>query len=121
MSSRLPKETLLSLDGGPCFARMSLAEARVTMRTYEEYSEERNDSDGDAAPFYIFDYRALEPASKFSDGTPLTTEFDTPTCFKNDVMEGISKSRFRPLPPAWLLVGSARSGTPIHDHPLTVA
>jgi len=34
-------------------------------------------------------------------------------------MAGIHE--LRPLPPSWLLVAAARSGTPIHDHPHTVA
>ena len=34
---------------------------------------------------------------------------------------GCTSTEYRPLPTAWLLVGVKRSGTPIHDHPLTVA
>jgi hypothetical protein len=33
----------------------------------------------------------------------------------------VTGSRFRPLPPAWLLVGARASGTPIHNHPSTIA
>ena len=40
---------------------------------------------------------------------------------RHDAMAGCTGTRFRPLPPAWLLVGPPRSGTPVHDHPLTVA
>ena len=36
-------------------------------------------------------------------------------------MACIDGTEYRPLPPAWLLMGVKRSGTPIHDHPLTVA
>lgn len=45
----------------------------------------------------------------------------TPRCFQHDAQACINGSTFRPLPPAWLLVGAAGSGTPIHDHPSTAA
>ena len=33
----------------------------------------------------------------------------------------MAQANYRTLPPVWLLVGCARSGTPIHDHPTTAA
>jgi hypothetical protein len=66
--------------------------------------------------------RRLKRGCVFADtGEPLCREFSVPKCFTKDVMSGLTGTQFRPLPPAWLLVGCKRSGTPIHDHPATVA
>ena len=51
----------------------------------------------------------------------MASEYDIPICFSKDVMACLTGTGYRPLPPAWLLVGAVRSGTPIHDHPFTVA
>ena len=107
----------VSLDGGPGFARMSLGNARASMGAYATYC--RAGADGDAAPLYVFDADVL--ASSFADGSPLASEWSTPKCFSHDAQAGVTGSEFRPLPPAWLLVGAARSGTPIHNHPTTAA
>jgi len=139
---RLPPTHRVSLDGGPAFARMSLGVGKVTMAEYQRYCE--NDADGDSAPLYIFDPDVLllnnkknnsnnnnsindskeqeVVANTNSDANDNTTSIvTTPRCFSNDVMACISGTEYRPLPPAWLLVGVKYSGTPIHDHPLTVA
>jgi histone arginine demethylase JMJD6 len=107
----------LSLDGGPAFARMSICRGKVTLTEYERYSNEC--SAQDLAPLYVFDPDIL--SSSFLSGQPVQDEYGIPQCFSADVMECLTGSRFRPLPPAWLLVGTERSGTPIHDHPMTVA
>ena len=104
--------TRVSLDGGPSFARMSMCSGKVTLHEYKQYCE--NQADNDAAPLYVFDPDILK--SKFA-----TEAFPTPPCFSHDAMSCIDGTQYRPLPPAWLLVGAARSGTPIHDHPMTVA
>ena len=106
-----------SVDGGPPFARQSLAQGLISMDEYATYS--RNDSAGDSAPLYIFDPHLLDRT--FSDGTLMRSEFTIPSPFMKDTMACITGSQYRPLPPAWLLVGSMRSGTSIHNHPLTVA
>lgn len=108
---------LLSLDGGPGFARMSLGSGKVSMREYRRYCND--DADGDSAPLYVFDPDIL--TSTFTNGRSVSEEYSIPSCFSKDVMACCSGTNYRPLPPAWLLVGAARSGTPIHDHPLTVA
>lgn len=82
------------------------------MREYLRYCAD--DADGDAAPLYVFDAKVLDEAQ-------LRSGWSTPRCFSHDAQACISGSRFRPLPPAWLLVGTARSGTPMHNHPSTVA
>lgn len=107
----------VSLDGGPAFARMSMCSGKVTMKEYQRYCE--NGADGDSAPLYVFDPDIL--TSSFEDGIPTCSSFSTPACFSNDAMGCINGTEYRPLPPAWLLVGVTRSGTPIHNHPLTVA
>jgi hypothetical protein len=72
----------------------------------------------DDAPLYIFD--AHLATRTFADGGSLRAECGPPpACFSHDAMAGIH--HLRPLPPAWLLVAAARSGTPIHDHPHTGA
>jgi hypothetical protein len=68
---------------------------------------------------YIFDPDILTDC--FSNGKPVQDDWRVPTCFGNDVMACLTGTQFRPLPPAWLLVGATYSGTPIHDHPMTVA
>ena len=107
----------LSLDGGPSFARMSICRGKVTMQEYQAYCGDN--ADDDAAPLYIFDPDIL--TGSFVNGALVQDDYDVPSCFSSDVMACLTGSRFRPLPPAWLLVGVTRSGTPIHDHPLTVA
>jgi histone arginine demethylase JMJD6 len=87
------------------------------MEEYWRYCDA--DADGDFPPLYIFDPKLS--TRTFTDGTLLQAEYAVPPCFSHDMMECITGSRFRPLPPSWLLVGAARSGTPIHDHPLTAA
>ena len=117
--------TRVPLDGGPSFARMSTSTGKVTLTEYLQCCE--NEADKDAAPFYVFDPGILTCtfASKTSDTTDgvvsVSEEFPILPCFSNDAMSGINGSEYRPLPPAWLLVGVERSGTPIHDHPFEVA
>lgn len=115
LAKRLSPETRLSLDGGPYFARMSMNSGRVTMSEYEQYANDNSDS----APLYLFDPDVL--TSTFHNGDAVKDDYTIPSCFALDVMDGLTGSRFRPLPPAWLLVGVERSGTPIHDHPFFVA
>lgn len=112
--------TRLSLDGGPSFARLSMCAGRVDLKEYQRYAD--NSSDGDSAPLYVFDPNILGPASTFSDdGTLVRDAFDTPACFSRDAATEVCDEKLRPLPPKWLLLGAVRSGTPIHDHPTTVA
>lgn len=112
--------TSLSLDGGPSFARLSMCAGRVDLKEYQRYAE--NSSDGDSAPLYVFDPNILGPESTFSDDFSLVRDaFDTPACFSRDAAAAVCDEKLRPLPPKWLLVGAVRSGTPIHDHPTTVA
>jgi histone arginine demethylase JMJD6 len=117
----LPSSTF-SLDGGPAFARNSMSEGKVSMNEYARYVN--NDSDGDVAPLYIFDANALKSNTKsgqFVDGSSFCDAYSIPACFSKDAQEKVTFSAFRPLPPAWLLVGGKGSGTPIHDHPTTAA
>ena len=107
----------VSLDGGPSFARQSICRGKVSLLEYERYCN--SESNNDAAPLYVFDPDVL--TSMFEDGTPVQAEYSTPPCFQADIMHCLTGSRFRPLPPAWLLCGAVRSGTPIHDHPYTIA
>ncbi|CAM9575399.1 unnamed protein product [Scytosiphon promiscuus] len=112
--------TMVSLDGGPSFARQSMSSGKVSLAEYQRYAE--NSSDGDSAPLYVFDPNILGPSSTFrDDGSPVRDAFDTPPCFSRDAASEICDDKLRPLPPKWLLVGAVRSGTPIHDHPTTVA
>lgn len=108
-----------SVDGGPAFARMSLADARVDITAMCEYVSPQCDCEGDLAPLYVFDPGINKRT--FADGTPYAEEFCVPECFSHDTMSPLQGSVYRPLPPGWLLVGGQRSGTPIHDHPHTVA
>jgi histone arginine demethylase JMJD6 len=110
---------LVALDGGPSFARLSLCSAKVSLNEYLRYCG--NDADGDDAPLYVFDPDFLKHDSTFDGGDSVRREFSIPPCFSHDEMACCNGSRFRPLPPAWLLVGATRSGTPIHNHPMTVA
>lgn len=119
LTARIKHDTVFSLDGGPSFARLSMSDCRIEMSEYLRYSS--SSSDNDDAPLYIFDHRILQKDSVFLDGTALKDEYSTPFPFSHDILACCTGSRFRPLPPAWLLVGSKTSGTPIHDHPLTVA
>ena len=109
----------LSLDGGPGFARESMCTGKVSAKEYARYCAEGADSD--AAPLYIFDPDILNSTFADAQSTPVKSEYSVPTCFANDAMGCLTGTRYRPLPPAWLLVGAVRSGTPIHDHPCTVA
>lgn len=109
-------EPLFAVDGGPRWARESLAAPGVSMAAFAGYCA--SDGEGDDAPLYIFDPQLARRS--FGDGRALAAEFQpVPACFSRDAMAGCA--RFRPLPPAWLLLGPRRSGTPIHDHPHTVA
>jgi histone arginine demethylase JMJD6 len=110
---------LVSLDGGPSWARMSMSSAKVSLLEYQRYCA--NNADGDATPLYVFDPDFLKPDSLFANGDSVTAEFSVPPCFSHDEMACCTGSSFRPLPPAWLLVGAKSSGTPIHNHPMTVA
>jgi histone arginine demethylase JMJD6 len=114
---RLGPDTQLSIDGGPSFARESMCMGRVTMSDYGSYCH--HGAADDTAPLYLFDPDVLK--ANFAGGSPVSDEFTIPPCFAHDAMAGLTGSRFRPLPPAWLLVGVDRSGTPIHDHPFFVA
>lgn len=106
--------TPVSLDGGPSFARMSMSGGKVTLHEYEQYCE--NQADNDTAPLYVFDPDILKSRFAMEE-----EEFPIPPCFSKDAMSCINGTQYRPLPPHWLLVGVARSGTPIHDHPMTIA
>ncbi|KAL7538946.1 hypothetical protein ACHAXR_008901 [Thalassiosira sp. AJA248-18] len=105
--------TRVSLDGGPSFARNSMCQGRVTLDEYRLYCES-GEASKDAVPLYVFDPDIMRSAFA-------SDEFSIPECFSVDAMACIDGTEYRPLPPAWLLVGVKRSGTPIHDHPLTVA
>ncbi len=112
--------TRVSLDGGPSFARQSMCAGKASLKDYQRYAE--NASDGDSAPLYVFDPNILGHASTFcDDGSLVRDAFGTPPCFSHDAGAAVCDEKFRPLPPSWLLVGAVRSGTPIHDHPTTVA
>lgn len=117
LAARSCPTTKVSLDGGPSFARASICSGKVSMTEYQRYCEA--DADGDSTPLYVFDADFLK--STFSDGSLVSSASSIPACFSNDMMSCCNGTRFRPLPPAWLLVGVVGSGTPIHDHPLTVA
>jgi histone arginine demethylase JMJD6 len=117
LAARTESANRVSLDGGPFFARNSMCSGKVSMKEYQRYCE--NDADGDLAPLYVFDPYHLE--SKFANGSLVQADFSIPPCFSTDAMSCCNGTRFRPLPPAWLLIGALSSGTPIHDHPLTVA
>jgi histone arginine demethylase JMJD6 len=91
-----------------------MCQGKVTLDEYKQYCESGGEAEKDVAPLYIFDPDIL--SSTFA-----SDEFSTPACFSKDAMACIDGTEYRPLPPAWLLVGVKRSGTPIHDHPLTVA
>mmetsp|Transcript_3855 Transcript_3855/g.4198 ORF Transcript_3855/g.4198 Transcript_3855/m.4198 type:complete len:401 (+) Transcript_3855:54-1256(+) len=113
-----PHDPHFSVDGGPGFARMSMADARVGIQSFAaDYC--LSDSQSDLAPLYIFD-PAIDTRT-FADGTRYADEFAVPDCFAQDTMKPLQGTVYRPLPPGWLLVGPKRSGTPIHDHPHTVA
>ena len=112
-STTIFKTARVSLDGGPSFARMSMGQGKVTLEEYKHYCES-GEASKDIAPLYVFDPDVLK-------STFASDEFHVPECFSNDVMACMDGTEYRPLPPAWLLVGVKRSGTPIHDHPLTVA
>lgn len=114
----------VSLDGGPGFARMSMNTGYVTLQEYQHYCKNENEADTDLAPLYVFDHKILQLdclRNEIGITTPTTTANKSPLCFSHDMMSCIEGSEYRPLPPAWLLIGAARSGTPIHDHPLTIA
>lgn len=111
-----PAEPRFGVDGGPSWAREDLSAPAVTLEAYAEYCAV--DAEGDDAPLYIFDEHMR--SRTFADGTAMQAECTpTPQCFRHDAMAGVGW--LRPLPPSWLLVGAKRSGTPIHNHPFTVA
>lgn len=116
LSLRFP-DSVVSLDGGPGFARMSMADGRASMSEYCRYCNQ--EAREDKAPLYVFDYKMLQPSTVM--GQTLQSEYKTPSIFTHDIMSGCTGSTFRPLPPQWMLIGVERSGTPIHDHPCTVA
>lgn len=102
------------VDGGPPFACETLASAGVTMAAYAEYL--LGGAARDLSPLYIFDdkfgTRRDAAGALFIDAMPLPAFFtaDAPTATTD-----------RPLPLRWLLVGAPGSGTPVHNHPATVA
>jgi histone arginine demethylase JMJD6 len=118
--ARLDPATRLSVDGGPSFARQSINAGGVSMAAYEHYCKPGSGGAAqDLAPLYLFDPDVLK--STFANGRAVCDDFCIPPCFALDTMAGLTGSRFRPLPPAWLLVGATRSGTPIHEHPFFTA
>ena len=64
---------------------------------------------------------ALDAEAELRLPRSLSEEYTTPRCFSRCVQARLRRPGECPLPPAWLLVGAALSGTPIHDHPTTVA
>ena len=120
LAARCGAGDCFSLDGGPGFARASLSSAAVDMKTFAAYAAAGGAAERDAAPLYIFD-EGLR-TRRFADGSPMAAEFALPRCFTADTMaaSGAAGELARPLPPSWLLVGPPGSGTPIHNHPLTV-
>lgn len=115
LAARFDDDARFEVDGGPCQARWSLGSASVSMHEYARYA--REDGDGDDAPLYVFDPLLL--TRRLAAGGALSDEYAVPRCFRADAMACIHAHR--PLPPAWLLVGATRSGTPWHNHPLTAA
>ena len=114
LARRFGDAVAFEVDGGPGEARRSMGSAKVSLKEYARYCGDG--SDGDDAPLYVFEPRAGVPAREQLEPTP--------ACFVNDALPGLLGSRDekkRPLPRAWLLVSSKRSGTPVHDHPLTAA
>ena len=130
---------LVSLDGGPAAARQSLGVGLVTLREYARYCHHA--ADRDETPLYVFDAEILKGTVFDPKANDATTQEDKnnnnsknnednpdyfqdcsiPPCFSQDQMQYLRNDRFRPLPPAWLLIGVTGSGTPIHNHPMTVA
>ena len=113
LAARVGGATPLEVDGGPWEARASLSSARVGAGAYAAYA--RDGGGGDDAPLYVFD--AAERAALAGLGPP-------PPCLADDALPrllGCADEAKRPLPRGWLLAGAARSGTPVHDHPLTCA
>jgi hypothetical protein len=112
LASRAAPRDVWGVDGGPSFARESLASGSVTMAAYAEYID--GSAAGDASPLYIFDdnfgARRDAAGALFIDHMPL------PACFMADAPTEAD----RPLPLRWLLVGAPGSGTPVHNHPATV-
>jgi hypothetical protein len=114
LAARCRAEDAFALDGGPGFARESLAPAAAPLRAFLEYVE-GGEAARDAAPLYVFD-EALRSRC-FASGAAMSSEFTIPPCFASD--EVAAGDARRPLPPSWLLAGPAGSGTPVHSHPLT--
>jgi len=115
LAARCRAEDTFSMDGGPGFARESLCACAVTLAEFSRYVGS-GEAARDAAPLYIFDEGLAQ--RRFADGTPLASEFSVPPCFSGDMVA--PGCPLRPLPPSWLLIGPAGSGTPIHNHPHTV-
>jgi hypothetical protein len=113
------------VDGGPAFARETLAAARVTMPAYEAYARDDGGEDAvgsaaaDAAPLYIFDDRFA--ARRDAAGGLFSDELPLPPCFSAQADAAAPAAAARPLPARWLLVSAPGSGTPVHNHPATVA
>lgn len=122
LAARCAPDDLFALDGGPGFAREGLHSASVRMAAFAAYASPAGGAaDLDIAPLYVFD--PLVATRRFADGALMCAEFSVPQCLSCDEMlaRGGAGSAARPLPARWLLVGSAGSGTPIHNHPLTAA
>ena len=115
LAARCSATEAFSLDGGPGFARESLAAGAVTMADFAHYAL-GGEAAADAAPLYIFDEGLA--TRRFASGAPMAGEFTIPACFAADQVGAGAAAR--PLPPSWLLVGPAGSGTPVHCHPCTV-
>jgi len=114
LAARCRAEDSFALDGGPGFARESLAPAAVPMAEFAAYAL-GGEAARDAAPLYVFD-EALRTRC-FASGARMNSEFSIPECCAGDVVA--AGDARRPLPPSWLLAGPAGSGTPVHSHPLT--
>jgi len=112
LAARVAPDAAFGVDGGPAFARATLARAAVSMRAYAEYCVPGGAAAADAAPLYIFD-EAFCARPWAADCAPLPA-------WLAPAAEAAPRGA-RPLPPAWLLVGAAGSGTPVHAHERTVA
>ena len=115
LSSSLPTDEtggpLFDVDGGPLFARSNLSRANVTLQNYQSYCA----NNVDAFPLYIF--HPIVPHTL----PPLLNPHTLPSLPLTDAQSCLQGSHLKPLPPSWLLVASPGSGTPMHDHPLTVS
>ena len=128
MRRSFPPGETFEVDGGPEFARRNLSRATVTLQAYEAYatnsasngnSNSNSNSCVDSAPLYIFDSSLHSRESVGSMPGALPPLLSSGGLLV-DVGGALVGSSFKPLPDRWLLVGCERSGTPIHDHPMTV-